>query len=50
VGADLLGIVRSGGLGLVRQGLEAQLEKASHGFSGDDITVAVLCPAAAGGN
>jgi hypothetical protein len=46
VGTDLLSIVRSGGLELVRQSLEAQLAQVSQRYSGDDITVAVLCPAA----
>lgn len=48
VGTDLLGLVRTGGLDLVRQSLEAQLAQVSQSYSGDDITVAVLCPPAAG--
>jgi serine/threonine protein phosphatase PrpC len=43
VGSDLLKIVRSEGLGVVKANLESWLAETSNAGSGDDVTVAVIC-------
>ena len=47
VGSDLLEIIRTDGLGKVRDSLEMWLTEASQAGSGDDVTLGVVCRMAA---